>query len=144
MTVRYTIFNLGLYFWVSYIVLGFLLGIAGIYFGLSSKNMADGRMRFHPLAVIAMAALIPLLVAGLDEIILYTIVKNMGQISINLADVSNTAAWLVSPEGNPYLSTRRSIFSDDLWLLAMAYMLFLFLVGVVSNKWLKRKDPVPA
>jgi DNA-binding CsgD family transcriptional regulator len=142
-TVRYTIFNIGLYFWVSYIVLGLLLGTGCIYFGLAWSNIVAGKIRFHPLTIIMITALIPLLVAGLDEIFLYTIVKNTGTISVTLADLSNTAAWLISPEGNLYLSTTRSIFSDDLWFLAMIYLLSLFLAGALSNKWFKRKDLTP-
>ena len=143
-TVRYTIFNIGLYFWLSYIVLGFLLGIGCIYFGLSWRKIAAEKIRVHPLTITAITALIPLFVGALDEIFLYTLAKNAGQISVHLVSVSNTATWLVSPEGKSYLSTTRSIFSDDLWLLAMVYMLILFLIGSLSNKWLKRKDLTPA
>ena len=143
-SVRYALFTVGLYHWFSYILLGVSLGAGGIAFGLSWRKLAEGKTRLHPFAVLVAAALIPLLVTGLDEIILHTLARNMGQLSIDLMDMSNTAAWLVSPEGGRYLSTSRRIVSDDLWFLTMACTLLLFILGAISNKWFRKQDLTPA
>lgn len=144
MSVRYALFTVGLYHWFSYILLGVSLGAGGIAFGLSWRNLAEGKTRLHPFVLLIATALIPLLVTGLDEIILHTVARNMGRLTIDLVDISNTAAWLVSPEGDRYLSTNRSIVSDNLWFLTMTSTLLLFILGVISNQWFRKQDLTPA
>ncbi len=133
LTTRYILLDLGLYFWPSYILLGILLGIGSIYIGLSWKKIATGTVRSHPLVIVGIAVISLLFVAGLDEVFLYTIVRQTGSTSITIADISNKAMWLISPLGQPYLSTERSVASDLLWLLAILYMVLLFVTGVLTG-----------
>jgi DNA-binding CsgD family transcriptional regulator len=146
LTTHYVLFGLGLYFWLSYVLLGIILCTASIYFGLSWKNVFTGKFhaRIHPLIIIIAAALLPLFAALLDEIYLHTLLKNTGAISFTLGALSTKAAWMTAPEGYSYLYTERHTFSDDLWLLANLCMIALFLAGLLSNRWFKKKDPAPA
>ncbi len=134
LTTRYVVFGLGLYYWVSYLLLGLLIGVGSIYFGLSWKKTANGNMQFRPLILIAAAALLPLIAAGFDQAYLNTVLRFTEPISTSIANISATAAWLVSPEGDPYRSTHLNVTSDVLWFVALAYMLVLFFFSRVAGK----------
>lgn len=133
LTTRYVVFGLGLYYWVSYLLLGLLIGAGSIYFGLSWKKMTHGNMQFHPLLLIACAGVLPLIAAGFDQAYLNTVLRFTEPISTSIASISATAAWLVSPEGNPYRSTHLSVTSDMLWFIALAYMLILFFFSRITR-----------
>jgi len=133
--IRYALIALGLFFWFSYVLLGLLLVVGCIYLGLSWNGMINGNTPFRPLQLLGVTVVLPLLVALLDEISLYTIVKFIGQTTITIIDISNKAMWVVSPEGQSYLSLHRSVMSDTLWLIGMAVMVILFVIGVLSDRW---------
>ena len=141
---RYFIVDFGLYFWPSYILLGLLLGTGSIYFGLSWSKVVAGKIHFRPL-VIASILMLFVLVPVVDLILLNTIAKNAGQVSLTLGLISNKAMWLVGLDGKPYLYRERHIFEDMLWLyVPFLYMVLLSLIGVFSSKWLNRKKLTPA
>lgn len=134
LTTRYAVFGLGLYYWVSYLLLGLLIGAGSIYFGLSWKKMTHGNLQFRPWLLIACAGLLPLLAASFDQVYMNTVLRFTEPISTNIGNISATAAWLVSPEGDPYRSTHLSVTSDVLWFVALAYMLALFFFSRVAGK----------
>jgi DNA-binding CsgD family transcriptional regulator len=133
LTTRYAVFSLGLYYWVSYLLLGLLIGAGSIYFGLAWKKMVNGNMQFRPLLLIACAGLLPLIAAGFDQVYLNTVLRFTEPIATSVANISATAAWLVSPEGDLYRSTNLSVTSDGLWFIALAYMLILFFLSRVAG-----------
>ena len=136
---HYLIINFGLFSWLSYILLGLLLSAGSIFFGFSWNKIVDGKFYFRPLTI-AMAIMLPVLVAAVDLILRYTIAKVVGQVSTKIAGISNTATWLVSPDGNSYLYTERVVMNNGLWLFSVLCIVLLFFVGVLSSKRLKRKD----
>lgn len=134
---RYLIIDFGLYFWLSYILLGLFLGAGSIYFGLSWNKVADGKINFRPL-VIALIAM-PLIVALTDVTLMHTVAKNAKQVSITIGLMTNKAMWLVSPDGSFYLYRERHVMNDDLWLYATLCMVLLFFISVLANKLLAGK-----
>ena len=136
---HYLIINFGMFSWLSYILLGLLLSAGSIFFGFSWNKIVDGKFYFRPLTI-AMAIMLPVLVAAVDLILRYTIAKVVGQVSTKIAGISNTATWLVSPDGNSYLYTERVVMNNGLWLFSVLCIVLLFFVGVLSSKRLKRKD----
>ncbi|GIW61078.1 MAG: hypothetical protein KatS3mg087_2144 [Patescibacteria group bacterium] len=134
---RYLIIDFGLYFWLSYILLGLFLGAGSIYFGLSWSKVADGKINFRPL-VIALITM-PIIVALTDVILLHTVAKNAKQVSITIGLMTNKAMWLVSPDGSFYLYRERLVMNDDLWLYATLCMVLLFFISVLANKRLAGK-----
>jgi DNA-binding CsgD family transcriptional regulator len=143
---HYVLFGFGLFYWVSYVLLGILLAAASLFFGVSWKKVADEKFlpRFHPLLILIAVALLPMLPALLDQLFLHTFLKNTASISFQFGMLSTKAMWMVSPGGDPYLYTERHSFSDDLWTLANIGMILLFLAGIFSNKWFRKKDLAPA
>ena len=136
---HYLIVDFGLYFWLSYILLGLLLGAGSIYFGLSWSKVAAGKIYFRPLVIASIVVLL-VLVPVVDLILLNTIAKNAGQVSITIGLISNKAMWLVGLDGKPYLYRERHVFSDMLWLyVPLLYMVVLSLIGIFSSKWLNRR-----
>jgi DNA-binding CsgD family transcriptional regulator len=146
LTTHYVLFGLGLFYWVSYVLLGILLGATSLYFGLSWKKVANGKFhtRFHPFLVIITAALLPMIAGFFDQIYLHTLLRNTSSISFHFGMLSTKAMWMVAPEGYSYLYTERHSFSDDLWTLANIGMIVLFLAGILSGKWFRKKDLAPA
>jgi len=140
LTIRYIVIDLGLYYWLSYILLAVSLGVGGIILGLSWKKLLNGQIRIHPLVLIGVVAALPLLIALLDQIFLYTIIKQLGSIAFSIADVSVKAKWGISEMGETYLSTERSITSESIWFMVIGYSLLFFLVGFLSNKRIKGND----
>ena len=137
---RYVVFRLGLYYWVSYALLGLLLGAGSIYFGLSWNKVMSGKIQLRPLFVIAIFGLLPLLAAGFDQIYLNTVLRYTEPISMTIGGISAQAEWILSPEGYLYRSTHLSIVSDVLWFVAIVYMLVLFCVGWMSGRRFNRND----
>jgi DNA-binding CsgD family transcriptional regulator len=133
-TVRYLVIDFGLYLWLSYVLLGLFLGAGSLYFGLSWGKIANGKIYFRPY-VIVILALLPICLALMDMIIRNIIAQTTGQAAIIIAGISNKVMWIVPPDGNAYFYTERMIPTDNLWLYATLYMLLLFLVGIMSNKW---------
>jgi DNA-binding CsgD family transcriptional regulator len=134
LTTRYVVFGLGLYYWVSYLLLGLMIGVGSIYFGLAWKNVAISNTQFRPLILITAAVLLPLIAAGFDQAYMNTVLRFTEPISTSIGNISATAAWLVSPEGYPYRSTHLSVTSDVLWFVTLAYMLALFFFSRVAGK----------
>lgn len=138
--IRYVVIGLGLYHWLSYILLAVLLGAGGIHVGLLWRKFQAEEIRIHPLGFIGMAAALPLLAAILDQIFLYTIVRQTGPIALSIAGMSMKAMWGVSPLGETYLSTQRSFVSEELWFLAVGYILLFFMIGFLSGNRTRRND----
>lgn len=133
LTTRFVVFNIGLYFWLSYILLGLLLGLGNIYFGFSWKKLFNENANL--LMVLIVATLIPFIATGFDQIYLNFILPNTAPISTTIAGISAEAMWIDS-----YRSTHLSITSDLLWFVAIAYMLVLFLIGYISKNRFKKND----
>jgi len=122
LSARYVMFEQGLYFWGSYLLLGLLLGAGSLRFGRILKNGFPS----HPLLLIAFAVLLPLLAIGFDQLYLNTILRFTDPISVSIANLSTRAEWLTSADGNLYRSTHISATSDLLWFITIAYMLVVF------------------
>jgi len=142
LTVRIVVFGLGLYHWISYILLGLILSAGSIYFGYSWNKITDGNIQLQPLSGIIIASSLPLLAALLDQIYLQTILRFREPISTTFANISTEAGWLMSPDGGAYLFRNRQTFSDDLWLWMMAAMLLLFVISLMARKRFKQDGMV--
>lgn len=127
---RQVLFATGLYLWASYLLLAVALGYGSLRFGSALKQTATLR----PLLWLAVAAVLPLLVATFDQLYLNTVLRYTEPIATTLGTLSTTAGWVVSPEGQFHRSTTLSSTSDLLWFVAIGYMLTLFMVGVFSNR----------
>jgi len=134
LTARYVVFDLGLYLWASYILLGVFLGVGSIYLGKSWKRVTAGEFHFQPLFVLAMSALLPLIAAGFDQLYMNTVLRYTDPISISIANISASAQWLTSADGGMYRSTHLSVKSDVLWFIVIAEMLVMFLLSCVLEK----------
>jgi DNA-binding CsgD family transcriptional regulator len=128
--IRYVVFSVGLYFWGSYLLLELLILFAGVRFG----EMFNGTLRFRPLLSILIAGMLPLFVAGFDQLYLNTILRVTSPLSVSLPDLCATAEWLTSPDGTSYLSTHLEITSDFFWFIAVAEMLVVFLWSRMFGK----------
>ena len=93
-----------------------------------------GAFPVRPLVIIVITVLLPLIAAGFDQLYLNTVLRYTEPTSTNIANISAAAAWLVSPEGNPYRSTHLSVKSDALWFVAIGYMLVLFFLSRAAGK----------
>jgi len=144
LTVRIVVFGLGLYHWMSYVLLGLILSVGSIYFGYSWNKVTDGDVGLQPLSGIIISSSLPLLAALFDQIYLQTVLRFREPISTTFANISTEAGWLVSPDGGAYLFRNRHTFSDDLWLWIMAAMLLLFIVSLLARKRLKQDGMVTA
>lgn len=140
MTIRYVVFGVGLYFWGSYILLEVLLLFTGAFFG----GMLNGTWKFRPLLAILIGGLLPLLIAGFDQLYLNTILRYTGPTSISLPYLCTTAEWLVSANGTSYLSTHLSITSDFFWFVKIAEMLGAFLLSRMFGKRPDKENLVTA
>jgi len=134
LTTRYVIFGLGLYFWISYVLLALLLSAGSIYFGLSWKKLLIDTIQVRPLMLIAISILLPLIAAGFDQIYLNTILRYTEPISTTIGNISSQAMWRVAPWGEAYLYRERHSGSDNLWFWINAIMLLLFLFSRVAGK----------
>jgi len=141
---RVVVFGLGLYHWVSYALLGLLLGAGSIYFGLSWRKVADGGDRVKPLLGIIVSSCLPLVAALFDQIYLQTVLRFSEPISTTIASIYTEAGWLMSPDGQSHLYRARQTGSDDLWLWISAAMLLLFIISLLAGKRFKRDDMVTA
>jgi len=137
---RYVVFGIGLYYWVSYVLLGVLLGVGSIYFGMSWKKVATGKIKISPLFIIIIFGVLPLIAAGFDTIYLNTVLRYTDPISMTLGSISAQAEWVLSPDG-PYRSTSLSVTSDILWFVAIFYILALYFVGRISSNRFNRNNP---
>ncbi len=128
---RYVIFKIGLYFWVSYALLGLLLGSGSIGLGLLAKQS----MKFPLLVVIIFAAVCPLIATGFDRWYFNTIVPYTGPVSISFAGITAIAERVIISPGHSYSSKNFSITSDILWYIAIVYTLVLFIFSRTAGKW---------
>lgn len=139
------IFEYGLYFPISYLLLGLSLGLGSLYLGLSWNRIKNGKYKVR-FAVVLTIILIPLFIMAVDSILLYTVGRNMAEVQVNLPGLSNRAAWLVSTSGDPFLSRHRSTTNDELWLIG--FFLYIFLLAMAGNfagrLRTKRQNPSPA
>ncbi|HSG41732.1 MAG TPA: hypothetical protein VLA72_01135 [Anaerolineales bacterium] len=86
-----------------------------------------------------------MLVIAVDTILLHTIARNTGEVSINLPGLSNRTAWLTSTNGIPRLSIQRSTSNHEIWLFgSLLYVLLLSLIGNLTGKWINKGDSVSA
>ncbi len=131
---RYVIFEIVLYYWVSYALLGLLLGFGSIRLGLAKQTT-----KFHLLVLIIFAVLCPLIAAGFDRWYFNTIVPYTGPVSISFAGITATAKRVILSPGYSYSSKNFSITSDILWHIAIAYMLVLFVFSRAVGKWSQNK-----
>ncbi len=140
LALRYILFDVGLYFGGSYILLEFLLLFAAARLG----EMFNGTWRFRPLMAILVAGMLPLLIGGFDQLYLNTILRYTDSISVSLPTLCMTAEWLKAADGTLYLSTQSSITSDFVWFVAMAEMLIAFLLSRMFGKRPDKENLVPA
>ena len=140
LTIRYVLFDVGLYFWGSYILLEILLLFAVARLG----ELLNGTWQFRPLIAILIAGLLPLLIAGFDQLYLNTVLRYTDSIEVLLPALCTTAEWLKAPDGTLYLSTQLSITSDFVWFVAMAEMLIAFLLSRMFGKRSGRDNLVTA
>jgi len=140
LTIYHVLFGLGLYFWISYLLLGLLLGAGSIRVGRIMKN----RQQVSPLRLIAIAALIPLLAAGFDQLYVNTVLRFTDPISIAITNISARAEWLTAPNGSLYRSTHLSTTSNDLWFLSIAYMLIVFFISNTIGNRSDKNNPAAA
>ena len=140
---RYLIIAFGLYFWLSYILLGLILGAGSLYFGISWDKVKLGKIYFRPSTIVGLV-LLPVLVAVVDIVFVDTVARITGQSVVNMAGIYNKAVWLISPEGKSYLYRERIIYTEDLWFFTMLYMLFLSVIGSFLGKKFTKKDKVAA
>jgi DNA-binding CsgD family transcriptional regulator len=131
---RFVITELGLYYWFSYVLLAVVLAFSGIVFGFGWKKIVKGELRYHPIIYLGIIAVLPLTIAGLDEIFLYTIVKSVGASSFEILDISVKAAWDLSQVGSEELTTQRSITSEIFWVLSIAYTVLFFGIGLLTSR----------
>jgi hypothetical protein len=127
---RYVVFDIGLYLWVSYVLLGILLGAGSVRFGRIMKGNAPIR----PLLSILIAAVLPLIAAGFDQLYVNTVLRYTDPISVSIANISTTAQWVTSADGMTYRSTALSITSDLLWFIANGYMVVMFLISRMPGR----------
>ena len=132
--------ELGLYYWLSYVLLGLILAAGSITLGMRWKAWNE---KFNPLMLLALTVLLPLTAALFDQVYLNTLLRNGGQIATSIADVSTQAAWVVSPEGYKYLHTERHATSDALWWISRLSAGLLFLLTTISSKRFGRQDIRP-
>jgi DNA-binding CsgD family transcriptional regulator len=142
LVVRYLVIDFGLYLWLSYVVLGSLLGAGSLYFGLSWGKVVSGKTYFRP-SGLALLALLPVGMALIDWIVRNIIAQTTGQVAISIAGISNKIMWIVPSDGVAYFYTERMIPNDMLWLYATLYMMIFFLIGVLFNKRWGQKNVQP-
>jgi len=144
LSTRYVVFELGLFYWASYVLLGVLLGLGSIYFGLSWKKVAAGGSQIQPLLGIIVSALLPLTAGLFDQVYLQTVLRYKESTSVTIAGIYAKASWLMSPDGQSHLYRMRQISSDDLWLWVSASMLFLFIASLVLSRRSKKDEMMTA
>lgn len=130
---RYVTYGVGLFFWLSYLVLGLSIGIGSIYLGLSWKKIFNKSTNLLTLLIVI--TLIPFIATAIDQLYINLILPNTAPISTTIAGITAEAMWIDS-----YRSTHLSITSDLLWLVAIAYMLVLFLIGYISKKHFEKNN----
>ena len=127
---RFILFDLGVYFWGSYLLLEILLVLGSVKFG----ELLNHNKPFRPLVIVLIAASMPLIAWGFDQVYLLTILPYTGATSVSIPNLHATAEWLTSAEGLPCLSTSLNITSDTPWLIAIAEMLIMFLLSRILGK----------
>jgi len=132
LTTRFILAELGLYHWVSYILLGLVLTVCSIALGMYWKKMNE---RFSPFTLLVLAVSMPLTAVLFDQVYLNTVLRNGGQIAASVLNISTQAEWMVSPEGYAYLHTERHATSDVLWWIVSFSTGFLFLMSAFSDRW---------
>ena len=141
---HFIVSDYGLYFPISYVLLGLLLAIGSLHFGLSWRKIRDGK--YHLKSWIAIAFILsPLIVIAVDTILLHTVARSAGEVMMNLPGISNRAAWFPSADGMSRLSTERSTTDHEIWLFgSLLYILLLTAAGNIAGKWFKADNPISA
>jgi len=141
---HFIVSDYGLYFPISYVLLGLFLAIGSLYFGLSWCKFKDGQYNLWRWVTVAFF-LFPLLVIAMDTALLHTVARSAGEVMVNLPGISNRAAWLPSANGTIYLSIFRSTTDHEIWLFgSLLYILLLTVVGNIAGKWFKPDNPISA
>jgi hypothetical protein len=131
LVLRFVLFNLGLYFWGSYLLLEILLVLGSVRFGKLLKHNKP----FRPLLIILIAVSMPIIAWWVDQVYLLVALPYIGSTSISIPDIHATAEWLTSAQGLPCLSTSLNITSDTPWIIAIAEMLIMFLLSRIFGKY---------
>lgn len=132
-TTRIILFEIGLFFWLSYVLLGIALSIIGIYIGRSWKKMFVKKTNLF--FVMGFVISLPFIATSIDQLYINLILPYTQPISTSIAGISAEAIWVDS-----YRSTHLSITSDVFWYITIAYVLALFLIGYFYNNRFKRND----
>lgn len=125
LALRFILFDLGLYFWGSYLLLEIVLVLGSVRFG----EMLKHNKPFRPLFILLIAVSMPIIAWGFDQAYLLLVLPYIGPASISMPAIHATAAWLTSADGVPCLSTSLSVTSDMPLLIVIAEMLILFLLS---------------
>lgn len=130
LVLRFILFDLGMYFWGSYLLLEILLILGSVRLGELLKHNKP----FRPLLIILIAVSMPIIAWGFDQAYLLVALPYLGFTSVSIPDIHATAEWLTSAEGLPCLSTSLNITSDTPWFIAIAEMLIMFLLSRMLGK----------
>ncbi|MBL8102419.1 MAG: helix-turn-helix transcriptional regulator [Anaerolineales bacterium] len=130
LVLRFILFDLGMYFWGSYLLLEILLILGSVRLGELLKHNKP----FRPLLIILIAVSMPIIAWGFDQAYLLVALPYLGFTSVSIPDIHATAEWLTSAEGLPCLSTSLNITSDAPWFIAIAEMLIMFLLSRMLGK----------
>ena len=142
-TAQAIVSDYGLYFPISYILLGLLLAMGSLYFGLSWRKFKNGQYNLWHWVLVAFI-ISPIFVIAVDTLLLHTVAKSLGEVIMNLPGISNQATWLLV-EGIPRLSIARSTTDHEIWLLgSLVYILILTKIGNTAGKWFKKRNPLSA
>jgi len=139
---HFIVSDYGLYFLISYVLLGLLLATGSLHFGLSWRRIRDGK--YHLKSWIAIAFILsPLIVIAVDTILLHTVARSAGEVMVNLPGISNRAAWFLSADGMPRLSIERSTTDHEIWLVgSLLFILLLTFAGNLAGKWFKADNSI--
>ena len=127
--VRYVVLHIGLYFWVSYALIGLVLTLGSLYLGRGLRVLGAGQLSHRAAGMVAAWLLLPLGVAAVDWVLLYTVAKWTGEASVSLPGLVNEATWRTTADGFSYLHRQRLTSHDTLWLWTAVYMLLLVILG---------------
>lgn len=131
LVLRFILFDLGLYFWGSYLLLEILIVLGSVRLGKLLKHDEP----FRPLLIVLIAVSMPIIAWVFDQTYLLVALPYIGSTSMSIPNIHAAAEWLTSAQGLPCLSTSLSITSDAPWLIAIAEMLIMFLLSKVLGKY---------
>jgi DNA-binding CsgD family transcriptional regulator len=133
LVLQYIFFDLGLYFWGSYLLLEVLLLLASVRF----SELLNSKKQIRPLMMLSIAGIFPFIAAGFDQLYINTILRftsGVSEVALNGLFICSSAEWLTSPDGTSYLSTTLSWTSEAVWVLAFFGMLGMFFLTRIFGK----------